>query len=305
MRSVHLPVVLRSSAWWELARRFAGGERALRRPGGCWHRPSVWQRLTGDSGKILVQGSWYCTDRCLERALAEVLRQVASTSRRSQPRHRIPLGLLLISRQQLTAEQLRVALAAQRAAGRGRLGEWLERLGFASEPAITAALARQWSCPVLRSGSWLTHSRPTPQLPVALLEAFAMAPVDFVAASSTLHMAFGEALDYGVLYAIEQMTGLRTHACMASPAVVREYVRTVSARRPESEVVFEGVSEGAEFARIVRSYAARISASEIRMAGCGGALWVRLFHPPRPPLDLILRSAAETCFRGAGGYEPG
>jgi hypothetical protein len=93
------------------------------------------------------------------------------------------------------------------------------------------------------------------------------------------------------------MTGLRTEPCMASPRLVREYVRTLSARRPESEVVFEGVSDGAEFARIVRSYSARISASEIRMASCGAPLWVRLFHPPRPPLDLILRSAAEAGFR--------
>ena len=58
-------------------------------------------------------------DECLELALLEVLTRARPTPHRAAiAPHRIPLGLLLLSRQQLTALQLRTALETQRAAGR-------------------------------------------------------------------------------------------------------------------------------------------------------------------------------------------
>ena len=50
-----------------------------------------------------------------------------------------------------------------------------------------------------------------------------------------------------------------------------------------------------EFARIVASYCVRVSASEIRMATCGRHIWVRLLRPAGHPLDLLLRSPAESA----------
>jgi len=61
--------------------------------------------------------------------------------------HRVPLGLLLLSRQQMTAAQLRTALERQRASGEGRIGDWLRRWVLPSELQITAAVARQWRVP--------------------------------------------------------------------------------------------------------------------------------------------------------------
>ena len=48
-----------------------------------------------------------------------------------------------------------------------------------------------------------------------------MIPVDYVDSPATLHIAFGEGIDYGVLYAIEQMVGCHTESCMAVPSFVR------------------------------------------------------------------------------------
>ena len=62
--------------------------------------------------------------------------------------------------------------------GAAKSGSGCRHLGFASEQQVTAALARQWSCPVLRSDSCEAPSPAAfPQIPVALLESSVMIPV--------------------------------------------------------------------------------------------------------------------------------
>jgi len=244
-----------------------------------------------------MHGAWYCLDPCLERALTEAFERMRSRPKTSASLHRIPLGLLLLSRQQLTAEQLRQALDAQRVAGRGRIGEWLQRFGFASELQVTSALARQWRCPVLRASSLSGAGVRVPQLPLTLLESFFMVPVDYVSSTATLHVAFSEGIDYTVLYAIEQMLDCHTEPCLALPSALRKGLEARSKRRGECEIVFDRLADTAELARIVRSYAARVAASEIRLAACGPHLWVRMARPQRPPLDLLLRWAEIAAMR--------
>jgi hypothetical protein len=225
----------------------------------------------------------------LESALRDAFRRDHSASKRTAP-HRIPLGLLLLSRHHISAEQLRSALDAQRSAGHGRIGEWLREFGFVGEEQVTAALARQWSCPVLLETSGQHRSGAFPQIPLILLERFRMIEIDYVASSATLYIAFAEGVDHGVLYAIEQMTGCHTEPCMTLPRRVRARLQELAIRRAENEVVFDRVSDHAEVCRIIRSYCARLRASEIRFANCGPFYWVRLLRPSRPPHDLLVRS---------------
>src|SRR5579872_3725147 len=133
---------------------------------------SAWRRIRSRSGGVMIRGLRYCREECIERALLETLRRFRFVAQPTVASHRVPLGLLLLSRQQLTVEQLRAALAAQSHAGRGRIGEWLQALGFASEQQVTAALARQWSCPVLRADALSPSVRRAPQIPRTLLESF-------------------------------------------------------------------------------------------------------------------------------------
>jgi len=271
----------------------------------CARRRKIWRALRRPSRTILWQGARYCLESCLERALTERLALPGGGLPPTAAPHRIPLGLLLLSRRQLTADQLRVALATQRSAGRGRIGEWLQTLGFASEQQITAAVARQWSRPLLRANSFLpsriasrTSSR-GPQIPHTLLEDFGLVPVDYVESTGTLHVAFSQGIDYGVLYAIEQIAGCRTEPCMAAPSFVRQNLQSRSRRREENETVFDHVASAAEFSRIVASYCARLAVSEIglasiRLASAGPQIWVRLFRPSGSPLDLLLRALGES-----------
>jgi len=321
MRTASLPVDPRnwtSTSAWSLAWR--GFWRSL--PPACSHRDcdrtqSVWRRLRPQPRGVVIQGLRYCEDQCGERALADALGRIRSASPRSPAPHRVPLGLLLLSRQQLTAEQLRAALRAQRTAGRGRIGEWLLAFGLVNEQQVTAALARQWSCPVLRTtlvsgnfaaansaagnfaaGSSAPSGRGIPQIPLTLLESFVMIPVNYVESTATLHIAFGEGIHHSVLYAIEQIVGCRTESCMAVPSFVRQQLSALSGsirsgHRGETEMIFDRVADGAELLRIIHSYCTRLAATEIRLAACGPHLWVRLLRPSFPALDLLLRLPRE------------
>jgi len=236
-----------------------------------------------------MRGSWYCQADCLQWALVEALGQESSARRETAVAHRIPLGLLLLSRQQLTAAQLRTALELQRAAGKGKIGEWLQQLGFASEVQITAALARQWACPVLKTGPVAFGAGRFVPVPAILLESFQMIPVEFAESTRTLLIAFGESIDHTVLYAIEQMLGYRTEACFVSPSILREGLKALAQNHAAKDVVFDRVDDTDECARIIGSYAARVGAEEVRMAQCGTHIWIRMEGQQRVAVNLVLR----------------
>ncbi|HEY6769650.1 MAG TPA: hypothetical protein VI386_33330 [Candidatus Sulfotelmatobacter sp.] len=209
--------------------------------------------------------------------------------------HRIPLGLLLLSRQQLTATQLRIALAAQQTAGCGRMGDWLLNLGFVTEPNLLAALGSQFSCPVLQINTPVLTPVLYPEIPMALLDSFQMVPVSFVAATATLHIAFAAKIDHSMLYAVEQMLDCRTRHCLISPALLRNSLFALGASRLAREVVFERISGNSELVRIISNYAVRVSASGIRLSPCRPYLWARLECASGQILNLLLRIPANPC----------
>jgi Type II secretion system (T2SS), protein E, N-terminal domain len=255
----------------------------------CAHPRNLWSRLRRRRSSVLLHGIQYCVPECLEQALHAAVPTTQPTIRQKAGAHRVPLGLLLLSRNQVTESQLRMALAEQQAVGRGRIGDWLQGMGFASEPQIAAALARQWSCPVL-----LTEGTPLspvlwPQIPSLLLHLFQMIPISFVGATATLHVGFADRVDYAVLYAIGQMLDCRTEHCVVLPSLLRESLRALGESRPVTDVVFEGASSTSELVTIVSNYAIRVSAQEIRIAGCGPYSWVRFRCKSGQSLNMLLR----------------
>jgi len=264
--------------------------------GPCGHAGSLWQRARWRSRGVRMKGVRYCQTECLELALAEILARARPAPHRSAiSSHRIPLGLLLLSRQQLTAAQLRSALKAQRTAGCGKIGAWLQELGFVTEPQVTAALARQWCCPVLLTGTPAIAVSRIATIPALLLESFQMMPVEFTEATGTLLVAFSEGIDYTVLYAIEQMLGYRTEACLACPSTLREGLRTLASQRNSSDIVFDGMEDTAECARIISSYSAKLEAVEVRVARCGAHLWVRFERLRQETVNLVLTASREAA----------
>jgi len=273
-----------SLAWHGLWHKLAPN-----REPGCIHTRGMWRRLRCNPPTVVLLGFRYCLGKCLEPALRESILRTRSTLKPGNARHRIPLGLQLMSRQQITQEQLSSALDAQRNSGRGKIGEWLLTMGFATQQQITAALARQWRCPVLRNDWPLPSPNRIPSLPLALMQSARMIPVGYSRTNSSLYMAFSEGIDYNTLYAIEQMTACHTDPCLASPDLIQAGIDSFSSDSFGNEVVFECGTDVQEFTRIVRSYCVRLNASEIRISVAGSYTWVRLVGSG-PTLDLMFRS---------------
>ncbi|MGO8796307.1 MAG: hypothetical protein ACLQLC_15915 [Candidatus Sulfotelmatobacter sp.] len=252
-----------------------------------------------------MRGVLYCSAACLERALIEVLRPERSFSKRARfAPHRIPLGLILLSRQQLTTDQLRTALQAQRAAGSAnptpkKIGEWLQEFGFVTEQQVTVALARQWSCPVLRNSFSCIPATRLPAIPALLLESFQVMPVELVEATGSLLMAFGEGIDYSILYAIEQMLGYHTQPCLVRPSVLRNGLLSIARHHGVNDVVFDCLQSVAECAHIIGNYTSTVRAEEVRLARCGEHLWVRLERPPQEAVTLVMRAPRSSSLAAA------
>jgi hypothetical protein len=210
--------------------------------------------------------------------------------------HRVPLGLLMISRGQLTNQQLRSALDAQRQTGRQRLGEWLEKLGFATEQQVTAALAQQWACPVLAAKASCDPAS-LRLLPYHLLETFRILPVQFVPSTRMFHLAFCDDIDYSALYAIEQMLNCRTQACLASRSAVARVLQLIEHERQSGELLFEGWRDASEMARITCGYVLKLGAQAVRLVGCGSFIWARL-STGQDVANLLFRRPAENGLHG-------
>lgn len=255
----------------------------------------LWRSLPWCNVNIRLQGSSYCAPQCFEAAardhLARICRIVTPVR---PPQHRIPLGLLMLSRGQLTNRQLRQALEAQQSGGNHRLGEWLEKLGFATEEQVTAALGLQWACPVL-TGRVNLGPCSTSRLPYRLLEAFRMLPLQFVEATRTFYLAFSRGIDYSVLYAIEQMLECRTEACLASRSTVDEALEKLGSERGAGDLLFEGWREAAEMARITCSYVLKLGAQDVRIVGCREYVWARLTADREVAHLLFRRPAPEAA----------
>jgi hypothetical protein len=231
----------------------------------------MWRRQSG----ISLEGVHYCGAECLESVLAGHLARLQSLSPAPPPSNRMPLGLLMVARGKLTYNEVLAALDAQRRARSGKIGEWFEKLGFATEQEVTAALALQWGCPV---ASVLKDDagEPSHHIPLPILEAFHMWPLHHVAASNTLYLAFGERVDHGALYAIEQMLDCRTQPCVAGRKAIAILLERLGQQPRPSEVQFAPLRDPAEMARIASSYIVRLGAEEIRVRRLGSLIWLRL-----------------------------
>ncbi len=243
----------------------------------CSRPRSLWQRLRRrhhPEGTFL-QGVFYCRPQCLETALLGQLSRLRGMVPSPPPPNRIPLGLLMVARGKLTYLEVRAALEAQRRARYGKIGEWIEKLGFASEQEVTTALGLQWGCPVASSFDPSTIHSPG-SIPLPILEAFQMLPLNYVASTNTLYLAFGERVDHAALYAIEKILDCRTQPCVAGRKSIARQLDAMRQLPRPSDVEFGPMNNLSEMARIASSYTARLTPEKVRLSRIGRFIWLRL-----------------------------
>ena len=254
----------------------------------CSARTRGWGRLGSARDRVFLEGNAYCSV-CLPQALAQrfaTCHPALAPARRSA--HRIPLGLVLISRGWLTPEQLRAGLERQRHRG-GKLGESLRALGYVHEEEITAGLATQWACPVLYFRAFVAE-RHLRRVPLRLQELHSMLPVHYSEPAAILVLAFSNGVDYSVTQAVAGMLGCRIEPCLASETEVRRNLQALQGLDRAAEITFERIREAGEKSAITESYVERWGARRVRVAACGTSVWARLERPGQI-LDLVFEGA--------------
>jgi len=249
-----------------------------------------WLRLWRRRETPVFEGGWCCSEECT-RACAEaaVSREMMAWSgvERSLP-HRIPLGLAMLEQGWISQHDLRAALAAQREAGAGRLGEWLVRHESATQEEVTRALGLQWSCPVLRV------ERDDPEelaslMPRFFVDAFGALPLR-VAAKRIAYLGFEERPDPVLALALERMTGLKVDSGIVEQSMFRKaHARMLEARFPEAELIEAGSRSA--LAAVLTRVLEQTQPREARLVRVHDCLWLRLWkakpNGPVPGVDAV------------------
>ena len=252
--------------------RRAGGLTSICSHPGC---SSGWLRLWRSRQAPVFEGGWLCSPECARaRIRAAVMRELQG---HGEPpvahRHRVPLGLILLSQGAISPAQLRAALARQRTAG-GRLGRWLECEHGIDPRSITRGLGTQWGCPVL---SLANHSldQSAPLAPRLLLDAFGFLPLRQPGAA-LVYVGFEDRVDRCVSFAVERMTGLRVEAGLIDG---REFAsahrRLLAAPFPAARMV-----EAAGAEALAETFAQRFEQArpvEARLVRMHDYFWLRLW----------------------------
>jgi hypothetical protein len=259
---------------------WAAGLKVITSKCECCHRSLALRHLSSPKAGIRMDGCWYCSCPCFTSAAETKLSELLTSG--LEPAHhvsRMPLGLILISRGLLTGQQLREAIDGQKESG-GEIGELLVRHGLVSEKQLTAVRAAQWGCPVFSVSKHTIH--PGIQIPSALIQLYSAIPLHHVAATKRLLVGFVDVIEYGLLYAIERITGCKTQACFVTPSDFQiqlqqsESVLDQPADATPKEVMFESVQTPAEMAHILSGYAINLEADEAIIGRCREHLWTRL-----------------------------
>ncbi|MGB0125478.1 MAG: hypothetical protein WBP63_18705 [Silvibacterium sp.] len=237
---------------------------------------SGWLHLWRRRRVPVVEGGWLCSPACTRARIEELLRrEQAGAHPAAAHRHRVPIGLVLLTQGWITHEQLKQALEAQRNGSGMRLGEWLVAHHGLDETRLTQALGLQWSCPVFsfeKHGSGL----PVTVVPRLLPESFGFVPLRLTP-SGILYLAFEDRIDHSLALALERMTGLRVESGLLSA--------------PEFHKAQEGLQQG-RFARarlieagnldlLAEAFTRHVEKEkpvEARLVRVHDLFWLRLWH---------------------------
>lgn len=183
---------------------------------GCVTR---WLSFLKDRRRPVFEGNWSCSTRCLgalvNAAVHRELRESDTVELEIQPRHRLPLGLILLAQGHITHAQLQSALDRQRSAGTGQIGHWLTQESGLSQDHITRALAAQCGCPVLSADGFA----PEPMalaLPKLFVETLEIVPLR-LAGDRILYLASPHRVDASAAFALERMSRLKVTSGLLDP----------------------------------------------------------------------------------------
>jgi len=244
---------------------------------------SVPQRRIG----IQVGQLWYCSVDCFVEAARARLAELSDDRTVEMPyRPRQPIGLVMLSKNYLSSDQLRFAMAQSQLHGE-ELEIALLRLGLATERQVASARAAQWGCPVVKQDRM---GQPVEaDIPAELLRTSCAAPLHYSAASKRLLLGFVHRLDHTLLHALEQVLGCKAEPCFVTTTDFDLQMTRLTGSPDYEEVVFEEPMTPAQMANSLGGLTLRISAREASFATCRDYIWTRLVGKKRR-VDVLFRA---------------
>ncbi len=254
----------------------------LAAPGRCAYQGcrSGWTRFWKNRTAPIFEGGWTCSMECSAALIEAAIRRERLVRKEPgfQHRHRIPLGLLMMEQGWITQNQLRRALAEQKANARGRIGEWLVRHGAIAESHVARALGLQWSCPVL-SAEMHDAGSMAAVMPRLFVDAFGAIPLR-PAGSNLLYLGFEQGPDRALALALEEMLGLRVECGMVPESDFRAaQAGMLNAKFSPVEMV-EAIGE-APAAQVMARFLERERPVASRLVRVHDLLWLRLWLQPQ------------------------
>lgn len=246
---------------------------------------SGWLQLWRKRRVPVVEGGWLCSPECTRARMEDLLnRERTGASSAGTYQHRVPVGLVLLTRGWIKHEHLQDALEAQRNGCGMRLGEWLVANRGLDEMHLAHALGLQWSCPVF---SLEKHGggRPVTVVPRLLSESFGFVPLRR-AASGILCLAFEDRIDHSLTLAIERVTGLRVESGLL-PA---SEFRAAQERHRQGHFARARVIEAGSLSLLAEAFAKHIEKQkpmESRMARVRDLFWLRMWSAAGQEEDVI------------------
>ena len=246
---------------------------------------SVPQRRVG----VQVGLSWYCSVDCFAEAALLRLTELRDERVVEMPhRPRLSIGLVMLSKDYLTSEQLRQATLQSQLRDE-ELEVALLRLGFANERQVAAARAAQWGCPVLKQER--VGLAVEVDVPLAILRAFSAVPLHYTP-NGRLLLGVVHRVEHTLLHALEQMTGCRAEPCFITPTEFDAQLPRVTVAPDCQEVVFEDIMTPTQMAKTLGGLTIEVAAREARFVHCRDYIWTRLFGKQRR-VDVLFRARFE------------
>lgn len=274
-----MPILNSLSEMQHSLREASGSKRAARTFPVCTNPgcTSGWLQLWRKRRVPVVEGEWSCSQSCTQARIEELLRrEQLGVHVTSAHRHRIPLGLVLLTQGWITHKHLKKALEVQQQKPGRRIGELLIANHGLDETRLTQALGLQWNCPVF---SLQRHENlPATLIPRFLSQSLGFVPIK-INSSGVLYVAFEDRINHSLALAIERITGFRVECGLLSGS---EFAQAME-RLNQSRFIRARMIEASSISLLAEAFTRHIEKArpaQTRVVRVHDLYWLRLWRKP-------------------------
>jgi hypothetical protein len=203
---------------------------------------------------------------------------------------RLSLGLFLLSKGLLTAEQLRAATAKSHC-----LDEDIEvtliKQGLVGEKQLAAARSAQWGYPMVAPG--FVGQMVEIDLSRAILSVCKVVPLHYSATAKRIVLGFAGRVEHSLIELIEEMTHCRVEPCIITPTSFEEQMERLSIPPDYREVIVDDPGSPEKMARTIGRTAVQVAAREASFAQWRDFVLVRV-SGKRGKVDVVFQLPRHT-----------